>query len=126
MPEEIVEAVRVLYTNSTSRVLVEGEISDPFKITTGVLQGDLLAPFLFIIVIDYVSSLSAGNYGYITHKAIERKNPRATRRNSSVSVSAPERKVNDLAFADNVALLENDIKRTQEQLDPFKNSAALV
>ena len=126
IPEKIVEAVRVLYTNSTSRVFVEGEISDPFKITTGVLQGDVLAPFLFIIVIDYVSSLSAGNYGYLTHKAIERKNPRAARSNSSVSASAPERKLNDLAFADDVALLENDIKRAQEQLDAFKNSAALV
>ena len=104
IPEEIVEAVRVLYTNSTSRVFVEGEISDPFKITTGVLQGDVLAPFLFIIVIDYVSSLSAGNYGYLTHKAIERKNPRAAQRDSSVSASAPERKLNDLAFADDVAL----------------------
>ena len=78
-------------TTSTSRVFVEDEISDPFKITTGVLQGDVLAPFLFIIVIDYVSSLSAVNYVYLTHKAIERKNPRAARSSSSVLASAPER-----------------------------------
>ena len=83
IPEPIVEAIRVLYTNSTSRVYVEGEISEPFQITTGVLQGDVLAPFLFIIVIDYVSSISAGYYGYTTHKASERKNPTPARSTST-------------------------------------------
>ena len=41
-------------------------------------------------------------------------------------MSALERKLNDQAFADDVALLENDINRAQEQLDAFKNIAALV
>ena len=71
-------------------------------------------------------SLSDGNYKYVTPTAIERNNPGAARSNSSVSVSAPERKLNDLAFADDVAMLENDINRAQEQLDAFKNSAASV
>jgi hypothetical protein len=48
-------------------VYIEGQLSEQFKVTTGVLQGDVLAPFLFIIVIDYVSTLSAGDLGYITH-----------------------------------------------------------
>ena len=29
-----------------------------FKITTGVLQGDTIIPFLFIICLDYVGTLS--------------------------------------------------------------------
>lgn len=37
-----------------SAVLVKGGLTDEFKITTGVLQGDTLAPFFFIIVITYV------------------------------------------------------------------------
>jgi hypothetical protein len=49
IPEQIVAAIRVLYDESTSRVYVEGEFSEAFKITTGVLQGDVLAPFLFIL-----------------------------------------------------------------------------
>ena len=47
--------IRVLYEDSTGRVYVEGEFSEAFKITTEVLQGCVLAPFLFIIAIDYVS-----------------------------------------------------------------------
>ena len=126
IPKKIVGAIRVLYANSTSRVFVEGEVSEPFNITTGVLQGDVLAPFLFIIVIDYISNLSAGNYGYLTHKSVERKNPRAARSNSASLATTPERRLNDLAFADDVALLENNISRAQDQLDAFKNSAATV
>ena len=42
----IVNAISVLYKNSKSAVMVDGGLSDPFDITTGVLQGDVLAPFL--------------------------------------------------------------------------------
>ena len=31
--------------------MVDGSISKPFSVTTGVLQGDVLAPFLFIIIL---------------------------------------------------------------------------
>ena len=33
-----------------------------FEITTGVLQGDTLSPFLFIICLDYVLKTSLDNY----------------------------------------------------------------
>ena len=69
---------------------------------------------------DYVSSLSAGHYGYLTHKAIERKNPRAAQSKSSVSVSTPEKRLKDLAFEDNVALLETILKEYKNRLMPLK------
>ena len=117
IPEKIVEAIRVLYDDSTSRVFVEGELSEPFQITTGVLQGDVLAPFLFIIVIDYVSKQAASDYGYITHKAAPtRTNPRPSRSTSTLTISS-ERKLSDLAFADDLALLEGSSDRAQPQLD---------
>lgn len=59
IPAKIVDAIRVLYDDSKSQVYLQGQCSEPFKITTGVLQGDVLAPFLFIIVIDYVSKLNS-------------------------------------------------------------------
>jgi hypothetical protein len=42
IPEVIVNAISVLYNNSKSAVMVDGNISDPFKVTTGVLQGMFL------------------------------------------------------------------------------------
>ena len=51
-----------------------------FDVSTEVLQGDVLAPFLFIIMVDYVSKLAVGDSGFLSHNgpssAIER--PRRT------------------------------------------------
>ena len=33
--------------------MVDGGLSDPFDVTTGVLQGDALAPFL-VVLVDYL------------------------------------------------------------------------
>ncbi|XP_033127478.1 uncharacterized protein LOC117125175, partial [Anneissia japonica] len=38
IPETVVKAIQVLYNNSSSIVMVDGNISDPFPVTTGVLQ----------------------------------------------------------------------------------------
>ena len=55
IPEVIVNAIIVLYNNSKSVVMVGGNISYPFQVnTTGVLQGDVLTLFLFIVLIDYL------------------------------------------------------------------------
>ena len=121
IPEKIVKAIRVLYDNSTSRVYIDGTESEPFNITTGVLQGDVLAPFLFIIVIDYISKLSAGNYGYLTHKGTA-----TTGRVTRVTTHRVDRKMNDLAFADDIAELENDNTQAQKQLDELRHHASTV
>ena len=91
IPEQIVSAIRVLYDDSTSRVYVEGEFSEAFKITTGVLQGYVLAPFLFIIVIDYVSKQSEEDFGYVTHKgSAPRTSQRPTRSTSAIQCASEQ------------------------------------
>lgn len=69
IPEAVVNAISVLYNNSRSTVMVDGNISDPFDVSTGVLQGDVLAPFLFVILIDYLltKATSELDSGVITH-----------------------------------------------------------
>jgi len=49
----IVNAIKAIYKNSRSAVIVEGNVSEEFDVTKGVLQGDTLAPFLFVITLDY-------------------------------------------------------------------------
>ncbi len=68
VPGVVVNSITVLYDNSKSAVMVNGMLSDPFQISTGVLQGDLLAPYLFVIVIDYlmVSAISQCESGLVT------------------------------------------------------------
>ena len=74
IPEKIVYAIKTIYKNSRSAVIVEGNISEEFELTTGVLQSDTLAPFLFIIVLDYVmrkaevdKTNDKGEHGFITN-----------------------------------------------------------
>jgi len=61
-----------------------------FYITKGVLQGDTLAPFVFIIVLDYVLKVTAlGNFGIQTH---------------------PDKTLHDLDFADDIVLLDSSLE----------------
>ncbi len=131
IPEKIVSAIRVLYDHSKSRVYVNGQSSEPFNITTGVLQGDVLAPFLFVIVIDYITKRAAEDYGYLTHKGTLSTNMHrpvrlATTTRLATSTRPVERKVNDLDFADDIALLENNRDRAQSQLDAQRREASTV
>lgn len=104
IPEAVVNAISVLYNNSKSAVMVDGNISDLFDVSTGVLQGDVLAPFLFVILVDYLlkKATSELDSGVVTH-------PRRSRR-------YPAKVLNDLDFADDIALLESTIPRAQAQL----------
>ena len=55
-PKETVAAMMMLYRNNKGRS-PDGE-TDYFDIVAGVLQGDTLAPYLFIICLDYVLGTS--------------------------------------------------------------------
>ncbi|KXJ22332.1 hypothetical protein AC249_AIPGENE23105 [Exaiptasia diaphana] len=112
IPEDIVSAIRVLYDNSKCAVFVDGRLSDTFEVTTGVLQGDVLAPFLFVIIVDYVMSQSTrdSDSGLLTH-------PKRSRR-------YPAKYLNDLDFADDICLLESSTPRAQVQLDRTVDAAA--
>ena len=112
IPEAVVNAISVLYKNSKSAVMVDGGLSDPFDVTTGVLQGDVLAPFLFVVLVDYLlkKATSQLDSGVVTH-------PRRSRRH-------PAKSLNDLDFADDIALLESSISRAQAQLTKTAEAAA--
>ena len=44
----------ILYNNSKSKIKINRKTSKAFDVTKGWLQGYTLAPFLFIIVLDYI------------------------------------------------------------------------
>ena len=86
-------------------------ISKPFCVSTGVPQGDVLAPFLFITLVDYLLLKSSdGDSGVLTC-------PRKSRR-------YPAKVLNDLDFADDIALLESSISRAQSQLTRTASAAS--
>ena len=104
IPEAVVNPINVLYNNSKSALMMDGNLSVPFDVTTGVLQGDVLAPFLFVVLADYLLKkvTSKLNSGVVTHPC------RSSRH--------PSKLLNDLDFADVIALIESSISKAQAQL----------
>ena len=56
--KETVAAIRILYRNTKVKERFPDGETDYFNIVAGVLQGDTLAPYLFIICLDYVLRIS--------------------------------------------------------------------
>ena len=54
LPKETVAAITILYRNTKVKVRSPDGYTEYVDIVAGVLQGDTLAPYLFIICVDYV------------------------------------------------------------------------
>ena len=78
IPAETVNAIMMLYMNTRSMVRSPDGDTQFFEITTGTLQDDTIAPFLFIICLDYVlkSSIDCiSNVGLQLKKRRSRRYP---------------------------------------------------
>ena len=113
IPSEIINAIRCLYQNSHSFVSTQDGDTTPFPVQTGVLQGDTLAPFLFIIILDYVLRESMISDLGVTLK----------RRQSS---RQPAVYLTDLDYADDIALLSETISNAQSLLSNLESAALEV
>ena len=97
IPQLIVDAIAIIYDNVRAKVLSPDGETDWFNLFVGVLQGDTLAPYLFIIVLDYV--MRQATEGKEEELGLTLKK-RQSRRIGAQSVT-------DLDFADDLALLSN-------------------
>ena len=95
IPLPIISAIKALYTNTSATIITPDGETNPFEIVAGVLQGDTLAPFLFILVLDYVLRLSLDS---MQAKGIEIQ-PRRSRR-------YPAEHLTDLDFAQPSVILQ--------------------
>ena len=54
LPKETIAAIMMLYRNTKVKIRSQDGDTDYFDIVASVLQGDTLAPYLFIICPDYI------------------------------------------------------------------------
>ena len=115
IPQPIIEAIRVLYTNTSSTILTPDGETEPIDILAGILQGDTLAPFLFILVLDYVlrKSLDINNSNGL------QLHPRKSSRHPAIHLT-------DADFADDLALISNSIEQAQKLLNSLESAANCV
>lgn len=58
IPEKITNLIRNSYNEMSCRVVHGGQLTNTFQVRTGVRQGCLLSPFLFLLAIDWIMKTS--------------------------------------------------------------------
>ena len=104
-----------MYTETSATVFSPDGETSPFDICAGILQGDTLAPFLFIIVVDYVLRMSVDK---INNSGLEIQ-PRRSSRNPVVYLT-------DTDFADDTALISGSLINAQNLLLSLESAANCV
>ena len=116
IPSRLLMAIEKLYENTQARVITPDGETTFFKVLAGVLQGDTLAPYIFAIVLDYVMRKTyngrEADLGFQLVKQRSRRHPAIT--------------VTDLDFADDIALLTEEIHQAQEVLLRLEEEAQKV
>jgi hypothetical protein len=115
IPTKIIEAIRVMYTDTSCTVLSSDGETPSFPILAGILQGDTLAPFLFIIVVDYILRISVdtiNHKGYQTHHRTSSRHPAVY--------------LTDTDFADDIALISQSLEHAQDLLQSLEQASNSV
>ena len=115
IPEPTVEAIKSLYINTEATVITPDGETEFFEITAGVLQGNTLAPFIFMIVLDYIVRLSLDN---LNDRGLQIQ-PRHSRRHAAQHLA-------DLDFADDLALITEQVEDAEALLQSLERAAALI
>ena len=115
IPKETVAAITILYRNTKVKVRSPDGDTEYFDIVAGVLQGDTLAPYLFIICLDYVLRTSIDKIkenGFELTKKRSRRYPATT--------------ITDANYADDIAILANTPDQAETLLHSLERAAASI
>ena len=115
IPDKIIKAIKTMYTNTKSRVVTHGE-TEYFDIVSGVLQVDTLAPFLFILVLDYVLRISMDKQ----YKTIQKTFCLSQGEAPDIQPSTA------LDFADDLAITSNTVNNAQSLIHALEAAFAYV
>ena len=113
IPKETVAAITMLYRNTKVKVRSPDGDIEYFDIVAGVLQGDMLAPYLFIICLNYVLRTSIDKIresGFELTKKRSRRYPAKTITN----------------YADDIAILANAPNQAETLLHSLERAATSI
>jgi hypothetical protein len=103
----IINLIKKLYDGSTCQVLHEGKLSDTIGVNTGVRQGCILSPIIYLIVMDNVMN----------------KVMLAKKRGINWGVS---QQLEDLLFADDICLLSHNFNKMHMKLKDLEKIGKTV
>ena len=103
----------MLYRNTKVKVCSSDGDTDNYNIAAGVLQGDTLAPYLFIICLDYVLRMS-----------IDKMKENGFKLTKKRSRSYPAQTITDVDYTDDITLLANTPAHAETLLHSLERAAA--
>ena len=113
LPKETVAAITILYRNTKVKVRSLDGDTEYFDIVAGVLQGDTLVPYLFIICLDYVLWTSIDKIRENGFELTKKRNKRY-----------PAITITDADYADDIAILENTPNQAETLLYSLERATA--
>ena len=113
LPKKAVAAIMILYRNTKVKVRSPDGDTDYVDIVAGVLQGDMLAPYLFIICLDYVLRTS-----------IDKIKENGFKLTKGRSKRYPAKTITDGDYAGDIALLANTPVQDETLLHSLELAAA--
>ena len=113
IPMKIINAIMILYRDTKSMVRSPDGDTEYFDINAGVLQGDTLAPLLFIITLDYVLRTSIDENKDLT------QSKQRSRRYTVI-------KITDAEYADDLVIFVDSSRNAEKLLNVLEKSGKTV
>ena len=107
IPEVFVRVILNMHEGTSCKVMVDGCLTDPFEVKSGVLQGGILSPLLFVLVVDYVMK-------------------KVKAETDAGIIWGENGKLMDLDYADDIVLVCNGPEEIQRVLDCLVNEGRKV
>jgi exonuclease III len=110
----LVRGILALYEDTSAAVLTSDGLTDEFDTSSGVLQGDTLAPFLFVLLLDWVLRVAIPDdtNGFLLARRVGRR--------------VPEQRISVLGYADDLALVSSSAAGAQAMLNSLVTTARRV
>ena len=112
LPKETITAIMMLCRNTKVKVRSPDRDTDYLDIVAGVLQGDTLAPYIFIMCPDYVLRTSIDKIKENGFKLTKERSRRY-----------PAKTITDADYADDIALLANALAQAETLLHSLELAA---
>ena len=107
IPDKLINLIKSMYSNSGGQILYKGKLSVFFEIATGVRQGCLLSPFLFLLCIDWIMKNSTSD------------------KRTGIQWTITEL-LDDLDFADDIGLISHSHRQMQEKTEAICQNSAKI
>ena len=116
IPDKIVNTIEASYASTRAKVYSPDGVTEEFDIVKGVIQGDTLSPYLFVIILDYgLRKAIKGREEELGFTIV----PRRSRRVHPIVLT-------DLDFSDDIALISDSVRQASELLQRVESESSKV